>query len=65
MYYVLIVQDSPKQEICGVTRDKIFADWWLSESLIGIAPKRIVREFAEGTTDSSYIEHRWLSNVKQ
>jgi hypothetical protein len=60
MYYVLVVRDQPKQEICGVTNSKEVADSWLADSLIGIAPKRVVLEYAEGNFEVSYLEGNWL-----
>ena len=60
MYYVLVVRDAPKQERCGITNSKEVANTWLADSLIGIAPKRAVLEYAEGKFEVSYLEGSWL-----
>lgn len=64
-YYVLIVKDSPIEEICGVTPDKDLADWWVANELGGLAPKRIIKSFEVGFLDSSALEHKWSSHASQ
>lgn len=64
-YYVLIVKDSPIEEICGVTSDKALADWWVAGELGGLAPKRITRSFEMGFIEPSALEHKWSSHAEQ
>jgi hypothetical protein len=66
MYYVMIVKNSPIEEICGITESKYTADQWKEDGMNGIAPCRIIREFESQELNESHIEHGWSAyNVKQ